>query len=182
MNFKHIACGAGAALALLLGGCGGDGGIGGTGSPMGTLKLSVTDAPACVRLFAITARISRTACCVACARVRTSLATTAKPAPFSPARAASTAALRARRLVRKLTSSIAPTMRSISLAVLSRPPTAAPVRCAASAASVASVTAWRSSARTALVLSRPLAMALEATVSPVRLWSASAARLLTLAR
>jgi len=40
------------------------------------------------------------------ARLRTSSATTAKPAPASPARAASTAALRASRFVWKATSSM----------------------------------------------------------------------------
>jgi Domain of unknown function (DUF4382) len=33
--------------ALLLAACGGGGGIGGTGAPMGTLRFSLTDAPAC---------------------------------------------------------------------------------------------------------------------------------------
>ncbi len=38
----------GAALgAWLIAGCGGGGGIGGTGSPQGTMRVSVTDAPAC---------------------------------------------------------------------------------------------------------------------------------------
>ena len=48
-----------------------------------------------------------------CARVRTSAATTAKPLPASPARAASTAALRASRLVWKAISSITPVMSEI---------------------------------------------------------------------
>jgi hypothetical protein len=43
--------------------------------------------------------ISFAASALRCARLRTSLATTAKPRPWSPARAASTAALSARMLV-----------------------------------------------------------------------------------
>lgn len=34
-------------MVLLAAGCGGGGGIGGTGSPMGTMRVSLTDAPSC---------------------------------------------------------------------------------------------------------------------------------------
>jgi len=51
------------------------------------------------QLSVISALISRAACALRWARLRTSLATTAKPRPCSPARAASTAALSARMLV-----------------------------------------------------------------------------------
>ena len=48
MNFRLIAAVVIAAGASLLAGCGGGGGgIGGTGSPEGTMRLSITDAPAC---------------------------------------------------------------------------------------------------------------------------------------
>jgi hypothetical protein len=47
MNIKRCTSGWFFALALLLAACGGDGGIGGTGSPIGTLKLGITDAPSC---------------------------------------------------------------------------------------------------------------------------------------
>jgi hypothetical protein len=47
------------------------------------------------------------------ARLRTSVATTAKPRPCSPARAASTAAFRARMLVWKAMPSITPMMSTI---------------------------------------------------------------------
>jgi hypothetical protein len=48
-----------------------------------------------------------------CARLRTSLATTAKPRPCSPARAVSTAAFSARMLVWKAMPSITPVMSAI---------------------------------------------------------------------
>jgi hypothetical protein len=48
MNFRLIAAVVIAAGASLVAGCGGGGGgIGGTGSPEGTMRLSITDAPAC---------------------------------------------------------------------------------------------------------------------------------------
>ncbi len=47
MNIKFIAALALATCASLLPGCGGGGGIGGTGSPEGTMRLSITDAPSC---------------------------------------------------------------------------------------------------------------------------------------
>ena len=52
--------------------------------------------------------ISRAASAERCASARTSMATTAKPRPASPARAASTPALRASRLVWNAISSITP--------------------------------------------------------------------------
>ncbi len=56
----------------------------------------------------ISCLISRAAVALRCARARTSPATTAKPRPCSPARAASTAAFRARMLVWKAMPSITP--------------------------------------------------------------------------
>jgi hypothetical protein len=47
MKIRRITGAAATSAALSLAGCGGDGGIGGTGSPMGTLRLAITDAPAC---------------------------------------------------------------------------------------------------------------------------------------
>lgn len=47
MNLQRWLTGAASALALVAAGCGGGGGIGGTGSPMGTMRVSMTDAPAC---------------------------------------------------------------------------------------------------------------------------------------
>src|SRR5439155_612947 len=57
--------------------------------------------------------MSLAACEERCARLRTSVATTAKPRPASPARAASTAALSARRLVCRAISSMTPMMSAI---------------------------------------------------------------------
>ena len=57
--------------------------------------------------------MSLAACEERCARLRTSVATTAKPRPASPARAASTAALSASRLVCRAISSITPMMSEI---------------------------------------------------------------------
>ncbi|CSB89550.1 Uncharacterised protein [Vibrio cholerae] len=68
--------------------------------------------------------ISDVDCVVRCARTRTSSATTAKPRPCSPARAASIAALSAKRLVcsaiLRMTSKIEP----IWLLILRKSPTA----------------------------------------------------------
>lgn len=47
MNLQRWLTGVASALALFAAGCGGGGGIGGTGSPMGTMRVSLTDAPAC---------------------------------------------------------------------------------------------------------------------------------------
>ena len=57
--------------------------------------------------------MSFAACEERCAKLRTSVATTAKPRPASPARAASTAALSASRLVCRAISSITPMMSEI---------------------------------------------------------------------
>ena len=64
-------------------------------------------------LSSISCLISLAAAALRCARLRTSLATTAKPRPCSPARAASTAALSARMLVWKAMPSITPMMSAI---------------------------------------------------------------------
>ncbi len=84
------------------------------------------------------------------ARVRTSPATTAKPRPCSPARAASTAALRARMLVWKAMPSITPMMSAILRAdsliedmVLTTFCTTVPPWVATSEALAASELAWR---------------------------------------
>ena len=83
------------------------------------------------------------------ARLRTSVATTAKPRPCSPARAASTAALRASRLVWKAISWISPTMSpilrleaSISVIATIALPATSPPRSACSRAPRASWLAW----------------------------------------
>ena len=64
-------------------------------------------------LLVIRSLMSLAACAERCARLRTSEATTAKPRPASPARAASTAALSASRLVWRAISSITPMMSEI---------------------------------------------------------------------
>ena len=64
-------------------------------------------------LCSISPLISAEACAADCASRRTSTATTAKPLPASPARAASTEALSARRLVWNAMSSISPMMLEI---------------------------------------------------------------------
>ena len=64
---------------------------------------------------AISSLISLAAVDERCARLRTSLATTAKPRPCSPARAASTAAFSARMLVWKAMPSMMPVMSAILL-------------------------------------------------------------------
>ena len=106
------------------------------------------------------------------ASARTSEATTAKPRPASPARAASTPALRARRLVWKAISSITPMMWVIccadlampSIAVtasrttyapfLASPSAAATTSRACEAASAALLTVWVISVSAAAVSSR----------------------------
>ena len=94
--------------------------------------------------------ISLAASALRCARLRTSLATTAKPLPCSPARAASTAALSARMLVWNAMPSITPMMSAIfrlltlmSSMVLTTWRTTAPPRSATDDAVAASVLAWR---------------------------------------
>ena len=71
--------------------------------------------PSCTwpELLMIRSLMSLAACEERCARLRTSEATTAKPRPASPARAASTAALSASRLVCRAISSITPMMSEI---------------------------------------------------------------------
>ncbi|MCY1533258.1 hypothetical protein D9M68_685800 [compost metagenome] len=64
-------------------------------------------------LCSISTFTSAEACAADCASRRTSTATTAKPLPASPARAASTEAFKARRLVWKAMSSISPIMLEI---------------------------------------------------------------------
>ena len=90
--------------------------------------------PSCTwpELLVIRSLMSLAACEERCARLRTSEATTAKPRPASPARAASTAALSASRLVCRAISSITPMMseilredssiRDIALDRFARPP------------------------------------------------------------
>ncbi len=76
---------------------------------------SVEPASTLLTLSPIRPLISRAACAERCARLRTSEATTAKPRPCSPARAASTAALSARMLVWNAMPSITPMMSAIFL-------------------------------------------------------------------
>src|SRR5262245_55089717 len=86
-----------------------------------TISLSAVPArltsstPSCTWLLELLSRslMSFAACEERCARSRTSDATTAKPRPASPARAASTAALSASRLVCLAISSITPMMSAI---------------------------------------------------------------------
>jgi hypothetical protein len=94
--------------------------------------------------------ISRAACALRCARLRNSPATTAKPRPWSPARAASTAAFSVRMLVWNAMASIVPMMSAIffELALISSIvettwPTTSPPRVATSRAAVASCVAAR---------------------------------------
>jgi hypothetical protein len=47
MNLKRFTYPWAVAATLLVAGCGGDGGIGGTGASTGTLRVGITDAPAC---------------------------------------------------------------------------------------------------------------------------------------
>ena len=94
--------------------------------------------------------ISLAASALRWASARTSPATTAKPRPCSPARAASTAAFSARMLVWKAMESITPMMsailwlESVMCCMLATTwPTTSPPRCAAWAAWPASRLAWR---------------------------------------
>lgn len=47
IDFRRWLTGLAGAMALFAAGCGGGGGIGGTGAPLGTMRVSLTDAPAC---------------------------------------------------------------------------------------------------------------------------------------
>ncbi|CAM3513725.1 hypothetical protein ACAN107058_07830 [Paracidovorax anthurii] len=121
-------------------------------------------------LSVMRALISLAACAERCASVRTSLATTAKPRPCSPARAASTAALSARILVWKAMESITPMMSeilseeaAISCIVSTTRPTMVPPCSAACAARAASWLASR--AVSELVLTVLLSSSIEAAVS-----------------
>ncbi len=127
-----------------------------TTSCMVAPALSTSSEPCATRstLAEIRPLISRAASALRPARARTSLATTAKPRPCSPARAASTAAFRARMLVWKAMLSITPMMSAIfwlevlmSRMVSTTCPTTAPPRSATALASRARVLAcWALSA------------------------------------
>ncbi len=86
-----------------------------TTSPMVAPALFTSALPCSTRstLVAISVLIWRAASAARCARLRTSPATTAKPRPCSPARAASTAAFSARMLVWKAMPSMVPMMSAI---------------------------------------------------------------------
>ena len=93
--------------------------------------------------------ISFAAAAERCARLRTSVATTANPRPCSPARAASTAAFSARILVWNAMPSMTPMMSTIFFAdslicsiVCTTSDTTLPPRCATSDALIASWLAW----------------------------------------
>ena len=124
----------------------------------------------CARLPSISSLISFAERALFCASVRTSEATTAKPRPWSPARAASTAALRASRLVWKAMLSMVPMisdMRAAELLSSLIAETAWPrmplPRSASSRASVARVAAWR--AFSAVCFTVPVISSIEAAVS-----------------
>ncbi|PMQ11810.1 hypothetical protein JaAD80_23150 [Janthinobacterium sp. AD80] len=98
----------------------------------------------------IRALISRAAAAERCAKLRTSVATTAKPRPCSPARAASTAAFRARIFVWKAMPSMTPMMSTIFVDAVSMAPmvsttslTMLPPRSATPDAATAIWLAWR---------------------------------------
>ena len=88
-----------------------------TTSTMVAPALSTSDVPCSTRctLALISSLISLAALALRCARLRTSVATTANPRPCSPARAASTAAFKARMFVWKAMPSITPMMSAIFL-------------------------------------------------------------------
>ncbi|MFM9436213.1 hypothetical protein ACFDR9_003296 [Janthinobacterium sp. CG_23.3] len=121
-------------------------------SPMVLPAWSTRRAPnvTCSTEWSIRVLISLAAPAERCARLRTSEATTAKPRPCSPARAASTAAFSARMLVWKAMPSMTPMMSTIFLAdsliepiVATTCDTTAPPWPATSAADSASKLAWR---------------------------------------
>jgi len=118
----------------------------------------------------MSALISLAAAALRCARLRTSLATTAKPRPCSPARAASTAALSARMFVWKAIPSITPMMSAIFLDAADIPfivattsPTTAPPLTATSEAPAASWLACR--AFSAFCLTVAVSSSIEEAVS-----------------
>ena len=82
---------------------------------------SFTPTSTCCVEAEISVLISFAASAERCASARTSVATTAKPRPASPARAASTPAFSASRLVWKAISSITPMMLAICLDEVSIP-------------------------------------------------------------
>ena len=107
-------------------------------------------------LCSISAFTSLEACAADCARRRTSTATTAKPLPASPARAASTDALSASKLVWKAMSSIMPMILEIlpdELVIFSIASVASAITCPpSSAVRVTTLERWLAScARSALL-------------------------------
>ncbi|CAB3923996.1 hypothetical protein LMG1864_05651 [Achromobacter ruhlandii] len=127
-------------------------------------------APTLVTESSIRPLISLAACALRCASERTSPATTAKPLPCSPARAASTAAFSARMLVWNAMPSITDTISEIlrELAempciVLTTSATAEPPRSATSEALAASWLAWR--ALSAFCLTVEASSSIDAAVS-----------------
>src|SRR5260221_3948106 len=122
-----------------------------TTSPMVWPAPSASLAPASTRCTESVMRllISFAASAEPCARLLTSPATTAKPRPCSPARAASTAAFNARMLVWKAIESITPMMSPILRElcwmlsiIVTTWSTASPPRLATAAAEVATSLAW----------------------------------------
>ncbi|MNC14037.1 hypothetical protein D3C75_618030 [compost metagenome] len=121
-------------------------------SPIVSPALSTSVEPVSTLLTESSIRplISFAACALRCARLRTSPATTAKPRPCSPARAASTAAFSARILVWKAMPSITLVMSAIffelpamSFMVRTTLSTTLPPFCAVSDALNANWLAWR---------------------------------------
>jgi hypothetical protein len=104
---------------------------------------SWTPRATCEVLLAIRVLISLAASAERWARARTSWATTAKPRPASPARAASTPAFRARRLVWKAISSITPMIWVIWPELCSISPMAATASRTTSPERAASAGRWR---------------------------------------
>ncbi|OFA04380.1 hypothetical protein DUGA2_19240 [Duganella sp. HH101] len=118
----------------------------------------------------ISSLISLAAAAERCARLRTSVATTAKPRPCSPARAASTAAFKARMLVWNAMPSITPMMSAIffdaaliAFMVSTTCATTAPPLVATADADAASSLAWR--ALSAFCLTVPVSSSIDDAVS-----------------
>ncbi|MNQ34153.1 hypothetical protein D3C85_476040 [compost metagenome] len=127
-------------------------------------------APTLVTESSIKPLISLAACALRCASERTSPATTAKPLPCSPARAASTAAFSARMLVWKampsMTETISEILRELAempCIVLTTSDTAEPPRSATSDALAANWLAWR--ALSAFCFTVDASSSMEAAVS-----------------